>query len=179
MVLPPVSSSTDVQASNSVLSHATFPLAEAGYYVMPVTLVAETFKENGLTQPAEMHDVPIAKLRQIFGADAAMYISITKYGTSFQVINSVTRVAVEAKLVDLKNGAVLWTGNASASSEEGQNQQSGLGIVGLLITAAIKQAIATTTDQSHEIARIATTRLLSAQPNGMLAGPRSPAFGKD
>lgn len=102
VVLPPLNSTTDVKASNSVLTYSTLPLAESGYYVFPVTLVAETFKENGLPLPADIHAAPVDKLRQIFGADAAMYINITRYGSVYQVVNSVTVVSADAKLVDLK-----------------------------------------------------------------------------
>jgi len=179
LVLPPVNNTPEVQASYSVLSHATRPLAEAGYYVMPVTLVAEAFKENGMTQPTDMHATSVEKLRQIFGADAALYVTISKYGTVYQVINSVSVVSVDAKLVDLKTGKLLWTGSASASSDEGKNQQQG-GLFGALITAIVNQVMATALDQSHQIAGVATTRLMSAgMGNGMLYGPRSPNYGKD
>lgn len=180
LVLPPLNNTPEVQASNTVLAYATHPLAEAGYYVMPVTLVGETFKENGMTQPAEMHATSADKLRQIFGADAALYINIKNYGTTYQVIDSASIVTAEAKLVDLKTGKQLWTGTATASSKEGENNQNAGGLVGLLITAVIKQIVATTFDQSHRIAGITTERLLSAgQPNGILYGPRNPKFGKD
>lgn len=179
LVLPPVNNTTDVTATNSVLSYTTRPLAEAGYYVMPVTLVSEAFKENGMTQPADMHATSTTKLKEIFGADAALYIKISKFGTTYQVINSESVVAAEADLVDLQSGKLLWHGSARASSEEGQNQQQG-GLAALLITAIVKQIVATTVDQSHQVSAVATTRLLSAgQPNGILFGPRSPSFGKD
>jgi hypothetical protein len=179
LVLPPVNNSPEVSASYSVLSYATRPLAEAGYYVMPVTLVAEAFKENGMTQPSDMHATSAAKLQEIFGADAALYISISKYGTTFQVIDSETLVAAQANLIDLKTGKTLWTGTAQASSAESNNQNQG-GLAVLLISAIIKQIVATTSDHSHQIAGVATTRLLSAgQRNGLLYGPRSPHYGKD
>ena len=179
LVLPPVNNSPEVVASNSVLSHATRPLAESGYYVLPVTLVAETFKENGMTQPSDMHATPADKLVKIFGADAALYITVQKYGTVYQVVNSASIVSAEAKLVDLKNGKLLWKGAASASSEEGNNQQQG-GLAVLLISAIVKQVIATTMDQSQVVAGTTTNRLLAAgQPNGLLYGPRSPHYGKD
>jgi hypothetical protein len=178
VVLPPINNTTDIAASNSVLAQSTRPLAESGYYVLPVTLVAETFKENGLTQPTDMHEAPIAKLRQIFGADAAMYITVTKFGTSYKVISSASEVNAEAKLVDLKTGVVLWTGQARASSEEGQNQQQG-GLLGAVITALVKQVLASTTEQNYRIAGVAADRLLGAHPNGILVGPRSPNYGKD
>lgn len=179
LVLPPVNNSPEVTASNSVLSYVTRPLAEAGYYVLPVTLVAETFHENGMTQPADMHATPADKLVKIFGADAALYITVQKYGTVYQVVNSASIVSAQAKLVDLKTGKLLWEGSASASSEEGNNQQQG-GLAGLLIAAIVKQVIATTLDQSHVVAGTATQRLLAAgQPRGILYGPRSPNYGKD
>lgn len=80
LVLPPVNNSPDVSASYSVLAQVTHPLAESGYYVIPVSLVAEAFKENGLTQPTEMHATSLEKLNQIFGADSALYLTITKFG---------------------------------------------------------------------------------------------------
>lgn len=178
LVLPPVNNSPEVKASYSVLSYATKPLAEAGYYVMPVTLVAEAFKENGVTQPSDMHATSAQKLREIFGADAALYVSISKYGTVYQVLNSASIVAADAKLVDLKTGKLLWSGSASASSAEGENQQGGLAV--LLIAALVKQVMGTMMDQSHQIAGITSARLLSAGvPNGLLYGPRSPNYGKD
>lgn len=179
LVLPPVNKSSEIAATYSVLSYATRPLAEAGYYVMPVTLVAEAFKENGMTEPTDMHATSPEKLKQIFGADAALYITISKYGTTYQIINSESLVAAQATLVDLKTGKTLWTGSAQASSSESQNHQAG-GLAGLLITAIIKQVVASTFDQSHQIAGITTTRLLSTGPNGgLLYGPRSPNYGKD
>jgi hypothetical protein len=179
VVLPPINKSPEVPASYSVLSYATRPLAEAGYYVMPVTLVAEAFKENGMTEPSDMHTTSPEKLRQIFGADAALYITVSKYGTVYQVVNSESLVAAQAKLVDLKTGKTLWTGAAQASSAESNNNQSG-GLAALLITAIVKQVIASSLDQSHQIAGIATTRLLSPRPiDGLLYGPRSPNFGKE
>lgn len=178
LVLPPLNNTPEVQATYSVLSWATLPLAESGYYVLPVTLVAETFKENGVTQPVDMHATPAAKLREIFGADAALYITITQYGTVYRILSSAAIVTAGARLVDLKTGKVLWTGAATASSEEGQNQQSG--VAGLLISAIVKQVIATVTDKSHEVAGITTARLLSSnRVNGILPGPRAPHFGKD
>jgi hypothetical protein len=180
LVLPPLNNTPEVQASFSVLSYVTRPLAEAGYYVMPVTMVAEAFKENGMTQPAEMHATSAEKLRQIFGADAVLYITVKKYGTVFQIINSASIVTAEASLMDLKTGKQLWAGTATASSAEGENNQNVGGLVGLLVAAVVKQIVATSIDQSHKIAAITTTRLLSAgQPRGILFGPRSPSYGKD
>ena len=180
LVLPPVNNSPDVTATYSVMSFVTKPLSEAGYYVMPVGMVAQAFKENGLTQPTDMHQTAPAKLHEIFGADAALYITVTKFGSTYTVLNSETLVRVEGKLMDLKSGATLWQGSAQATSAEAQQQQQG-GLAGLLISAIIKQVMASTFDESHKYSGVATERLLTtnARQNGLLYGPRSPNFGKD
>lgn len=178
LVLPPVNESPDVNATPSVWSHATLPLAEAGYYVLPVTLVDETFRQNGVTTANEVQDIPYTKLRDFFGADAAVYMKITKYGTSYAVLASETRVEVEGRIIDLRSGELLWQGKAVATSAEEQQQSQG-GLVGLLVTAIVKQIIGTATDASYRYAGIANQRMLGApRYNGVLPGPRSPNYGK-
>lgn len=178
LVLPPLNNSPEVKATNSIYAQVTYPLAEAGYYVLPVAVVGETFKQNGLTNAADIHTVDIKKLDEIFGADAALYVTISNYGASYTVLNSVVTVSVGAKLVDLKTGNVLWTGAASASNNEGGNNGGG-GLIGALVAAAVKQIINNVSDTSHPVAGVASARLLSAgQANGILYGPRSENYLK-
>jgi hypothetical protein len=179
LVLPPLNTSPDIKASYSLLSQVTFPLAEAGYYVLPIALVDETFRQNGLTTPDDIHQAPANKLKEIFGADAALYITVTEYGTKYMVITSETAVTANAKLVDLKTGTTLWTGSARASSAENSNNSGG-GLIGMLITAAVTQIINSSTDAGYPVAGMTSNRLLSAgQPAGLLYGPRSPKYGTD
>jgi hypothetical protein len=177
VVLPPLNESPDIKATYAMLSQATYPLAESGYYVLPVALVDETFRQNGLTVPGDIHTVPVPKLREIFGADAALYVTVTDYGSRYQVVSSVTRVAANAKLVDLKSGDVLWSGTAVAAKDSGN---SGGGLVGMLITAAISQAVNHLSDASYPVAGMTSVRLLSAgTQGGILYGPRSPKYQSD
>ncbi len=88
LVLPPLNESPDVKATYSMLSQVTFPLAEAGYYVVPVALADETFRQNGLTSAGDVHQVSPAKLREIYGADAALYVTVSDYGTRYMVIRA-------------------------------------------------------------------------------------------
>jgi hypothetical protein len=178
LVLPPVNESPEVNATPGVWSHTTVPLAEAGYYVLPITLVNETFRENGVSNANDAQGIPFAKLREVFGADAALYMKIKKYGTSYNVLASETRVEIEGRLVDLRSGDLLWQGKAVASSAEEQQQSQG-GLIGLLVTAVVKQILGTMTDASYKYAGIADYRMLGApRYNGVLPGPRSPNYGK-
>lgn len=180
LVLPPVNETTDTNATSGLLSQMTMPLAESGYYVMPVAEVTETFRQNGITMPADMQDVPPAKLREIFGADAVLYTKVTQYGSVYQVLDSNTYVAASAKLVSLTNGDVLWQGTASANGKELGNSGVSGNLVVMLVQAAVKQIAHSLTDESHKVAGLTSQRLLSAgQPNGLLYGPRSPKYGTD
>jgi hypothetical protein len=175
LVLPPLNQSPDIKATPAVWSSATRPLAEAGYYVFPVTLTDETFKQNGVTTSYDAQQIPADKLRQFFGADAALYLSVGEYGSRYQVILSESAVQVSARLVDLRDGALLWDGSARASSAEQQQSQGGL--IGLLVQALVYQIINTTTDAAYGYAGIASARLFNG-PEGVLFGPRSPRAGQ-
>ncbi|MGR3911330.1 DUF799 domain-containing protein [Burkholderia sp. SR8] len=179
LVLPPINDTSDVTATYGMLSQMTLPLAESGYYVVPVAVMDETFKQNGLTNAAEIQQTSPAKLREIFGADAALYSKVSQYGTVYRVLASATVVSASAKLVDLRTGDVLWQGRASASSDEGGNNGGG-GLIGMLVVAAVKQIANTLMDQSHSVAAYTSSRLLSAgPPSGILYGPHSPKYGTD
>ena len=177
LVLPPVNDSPDIKATPGVWANATLPLAEAGYYVLPVTLVDETFRGNGVQSANEAQDVPYRRLRDVFGADAAVYLRVKTYGTRYAVVLSETRVEVEGKIVDLRTGDLLWQGSASASSAEQQQAQGGL--VGLLVAAVVNQIVGTATDASFNYAGIASQRMLGVpRVNGVLPGPRSRLYGQ-
>ncbi|WP_423758662.1 DUF799 domain-containing protein [Burkholderia sp. NLJ2] len=179
LVLPPINDTSEVGATYGVLSQMTLPLAESGYYVVPVAVMDETFKQNGLTNAAEIQETSPAKLREIFGADAALYSKVSQYGTVYRILASATVVSASAKLVDLRTGDVLWQGRASASSDEGGNNGGG-SLIGMLVVAAVKQVANTLMDQSHDVAAFTSNRLLSAgPPSGLLYGPHSPKYGTD
>lgn len=179
LVLPPTNHTSEVIAPYGVLAAVTQPLAESGYYVFPVALVDETFKNNGMTVAEDIHAIPLKKLQSIFGADAVLYIDVQQYGTNYVVLSSDTVVEVTATLKDLKTGALLWQGHARAASSERNDSNVGGGLVGMLVEAAVTQIIETSTDTSAQIAHTATQRLLSAGSyNGLLYGPRSPKHNK-
>jgi hypothetical protein len=177
LVLPPVNRSPEVKASASVFAVAPYPLAESGYYVIPVTLVEEVFRQNGVTVAEEAQALPPDKLRAIFGADAALYITIERYGVSYRLIESVVELFAAARLVDLRTGQELWQGRVNLVV--GQNNNSN-GLIAMLLSAAINQIANTLSDSSHTIARAASQQLLfSGNRDNMLYGPYHPRYGTD
>ena len=171
LVLPPINQSTDVRGTYSYLSTVTRPLAEMGYYVFPVAEVDELMKENGLPTAGEMRTAPLDKIGEIIGADSVLYVTLTKYGSKYEVISSVTTVAVNAKLVDVKTGLTLWEGTTVA--QQSSSDSSG-NIFAALITAAVTQIVNSATDPAHDVSSMANYQLFTPKDHGLIYGPYFP-----
>lgn len=169
LVLPPINETTEVNASYSFLTTNTRPLAELGYYVFPVVVVDQYFKQNGVTVPDEMQKVPLPKLHEVFGADAVLYLTVEKYGSKYQVLASTSYVYARGKLVDCRSGTLLWEGSVRTEYAG----QSGL------LEALVTQVMNKLTDQPHNVAALASMQLFMPPGQGLLKGPRHPEVGKD
>lgn len=180
LVLPPVNDSPDVKATYSYWPTVIAPVAEAGYYVFPISVVDNMFKENGVTNGSDAQSIAPQKLQEIFGADAALYIRIKEYGSKYQVIQSVATVSADAKLVDLKTGDVIWIGEKklSQSSSDGNS-----GLLGAVVGALVEQISSNFNDRAYPIASMVNAQLFTPTPyspgTGLLYGPRSPQYQQD
>jgi len=172
LVLPPLNESVDVNAPYNWLSTISMPLGEAGYYVFPVAVIDAYMKDNGLPTPDEMHNVSLAKLREVIGPDAVLYVTIEDWGQKYQVLSSTTVVKAHARLVHTATGTEIWNGNAVAVESSGTSND----LVGMLITAAISQVIDSTSDTAHGAARRANLEMVLDDRSGLPPGPYSPDY---
>jgi len=184
LVMPPVNLSPDIKAQATFLATSTVPLAEAGYYVIPVALSNEAFKQNGVTVAEEAHAIEFGRLREIFGADAALYITIYRFGARYQILNSALEAEASARLIDLRNGMELWSGYAAVSDNSVDSMgsiDSGETLLALLIGAAVSQIINTVSDNSFYVGRKANYQMLSGgeRRGNILYGQYHPKYGED
>lgn len=173
LVLPPVNESPDTRATYGYWATVTLPVAEAGYYVFPISVVDTMFKENGVTNGFDAQAIAPQKLQEIFGADAALYVKVKEYGSKYQVIQSVATVAVEAKLIDLKTGTLLWEGEKKIQQA---NNNGNAGLVGMLVGALVDQISNHLSDRAYMLSGNVSSQLYTPQlnlQNGLLFGPRS------
>ena len=185
LVMPPVNLSLDIDAPDVFLATSTVPLAESGYYVIPAALSQEMFRQNGIHSASDAHAIDYRRLREVFGADAALYITVTRFGVSYQVLRSVVQAYANAALVDLRTGLEIWAGRVAYEDEVGnQLYLSGANLaeqlLAMIIGAAIEQVANVIFNQSYEAGRRANSMLLSAENSrGLLYGPYHPKFGTD
>ena len=153
-------------------------IAEKGYYVFPVALVDQFMKENGLPSANEMQNIPLSKIQEIIGADAVLYVKITEYGTTYQIINSSTQVSATGRLVDVKTGLLLWDGSVTLAQNSNSGANSGNPLaapVAAAVGALVDQIINTSTDHAHEVSKLANVQLFMNKERGLLDGPYAAA----
>jgi len=177
LVLPPLNSSVEAEASNKFLSTVSRPLGERGYYVFPIAVVDNMMKENGLLSPNDMHQVPLKKIDEIFGADAVLYITIDDWGQSYQILSTQTTVAISYRLVDVKTGMTLWVQSGRAVKGSG----GGNDIIADLIVAVVTKIVddAMEVDHSRPLAIQVNHGIFNNRNHGLLLGQRHPKFTED
>ena len=174
LVLPPLNESLDANASYSYVTTISKPLAERGYYVFPVAVVDQFMKDNGLPTPGEMHGVSLAKIDEIIGPDAVLYITVEEFSQKYLILSSNTTVRARAFLVDVESGNQLWDGSVNVVLSSG----GGGDPIAAIIVAAVEQVVDRVTDQTHIAAGMANDRLINNANNGLLVGPLHPEFGE-
>jgi hypothetical protein len=174
LVLPPLNESTAIEGTYGYLTTVTRPVSERGYYVFPVAVVDQFMKDNGLPTASEMQQAPLAKIAEITGADAVLFLDLKQYGAHYQILSSTVVVEVAAKLVDTRTGILLWEGHGTA-----QQANNGSGnLFADLIAAAITQVLNKHTDRAHQVSRLANANLFFPEQTGLPYGPYSPKYDK-
>lgn len=133
LVLPPVNQTNNKKAFEIVLSQVTEPLAEKGYYVLPVAVTTEMLRQNGVLDADVAQKLPVARLREIFGADAALYLTITEFGKIYNGPETGSIITINALLTDLATGSPIWQGRTTANSNDGVASSNG-GMFGSLFS---------------------------------------------
>ncbi|MGA3008250.1 MAG: GNA1162 family protein, partial [Opitutaceae bacterium] len=80
-------------------------------------------------------------------------------------------VSAEAKLVDVKTGVTLWSGTVTVQQS---SSDSGGGILGALVTAAVTQIVNSNADPAHNVSSMANCQLFELKDHGLLHGPYFP-----
>ena len=171
LVVPAVNKSLDVDAPNYLLSTLTVPLAEKGFYVMPVNTTKFVLEQEGLYEGEQIHSQTPEALAKLFDADSVLYITINRWDAKYAVITTTVTVELDYRMVS-RDGVEIWQAKQQMQySPESSN--SGNPFVDL-ISSAIKAAIARAAPDYMPLARQANMQVFVLGPNAIPNGPYRP-----
>ena len=143
--------------------------------------------------PAEVQlermEAPLARLGELTGADAVLFLRLNQYGSRYQLDNFSTTISVVGKLVDVRSGLTLWEGSGSAYEDsatepEYDSDKSILenilaGIFSDIFSAAVDSAVSGLSDNTHALCDDANKELFFNPGYGLLYGPYHPHYGAE
>ena len=174
LIMPPGNTTNSLKAPESFMAAVAEPLAEAGYYVFPPLATLKYFQSQGVAYANEAGEVSGKKLREVFGADAALYSTVEEWGEVYQVITAHNTIKVQMSLVDLKSGNQIWTGQVYGVDKSGGNSWSGI-----LAEALIHGLTKSSDADAIALARGASYTALHNFQTGLIYGTRRPNFAED
>lgn len=164
LILPPMNESTAAEAKQYYSTTIQEPLAYAGYYTFPYPVTTEILKQEGIYDTELLVDMPLAKFREYFGADAVLFTTIKKWDLSYIVVASTLTVSVDCALKSTRTDQILWSYNGTVTVDlSGGN--SGGGLAGLIVNAVVT-AVNTAMADYVPYARQANYRALTSLPYG-------------
>jgi len=169
LILPPMNESTDAEAKDYYMTTTEIPFALAGYYTFPTEMISDIMKQEGVYDTEVLHNLPLNKFYEYFGADAVLFTTIKKWDVSYVVLGSSLTISIEAKIMSTKTSEELWkyTGTVVVNLSGGGNN----GLLGLVISSAINTAVVDYVQHAHTVNRIIV--------NTLPAGPYNSAYMKD
>jgi len=169
VVLPVENRTTEAEAPRFFLATISHPLIDRGYYVYPPHLIEEILVREGIDPSSAPHSIDARRLDDYLGADAALYVTIDEWDTTYAVLSSAVAVGMTYRLVDTRTGDVLWErqGRRVISSNGGVSAGGGTaGLVAGLVSSAVSAAVHAATTPYVPIARRVNRETLADLPPG-------------
>lgn len=145
LILPPINESTAAEAKEYYSTTIQEPLSYWGYYVLPYELTTDLLKMEGIYDTELLKNVPLAKFREYFGADAVLFTNIKIWNLSYMVLAANLTVSINCEIKSTKTDRILWRYNGTVVVDlSGGNTGGGIG--GLIAKAVITAVQAAAAD---------------------------------
>lgn len=178
LVLPALNNTVAVEAPEFFLSTISQPFAQRGYYVFPANMVKSVLENDGLSDASLIYNADTRRLGELFGCDAALYLSIEKWESQYVVLATSTNVEFNYEMRSCNTGEVLWEENMALSYSP-QASSSG-NLVADLIAQAVTAAIEKGMPNYMPLAQQANFAAAGTAGQGLPAGPYlNEAYGND
>ncbi|MCI0370203.1 MAG: DUF799 domain-containing protein [candidate division NC10 bacterium] len=176
VIVPAINKTTAVEAPIVFNTTATKPFAERGYYVYPVFLTRDILNDLGLSDEGLIAQAQPQRFREIFGADAVLFVTVNTWATTYVVLASSVTVEANYKLVDSDSGEVIWERTERVVETSGGGGGGGLGG---LVARAISAALTAILVDYRPLARKMNTLAVDKPGQGLPAGPYRSEYKQD
>jgi hypothetical protein len=127
LILPTTNSSMNSSVDEVYRYTISEVVAQKGYYLFPIHLVDGFFKSENLTDANSIRYISLDRLKEVFGADAVLYINIDNWDSSVSIKDVIQGVQISYNLVDTKTKRSIWS-KIALYSENRVNNVSNIGI---------------------------------------------------
>lgn len=177
LVMPAINRSVEVNAPDYFLSTIVRPLAERGYYVLPVNVTKRLLEDDGLADANLVHEADATRLAELFGADAILYVTIERWDARYLLLTTQVTVEFTYVIKSGRTGEELWR---MTESMVYQPQSSAAGHpLAMLISLAVQAAVTKAAPNYIPLTQQANWLAVTRPSQGLPAGPYSPSYKKD
>lgn len=168
LVVPAINQTTAADAPALYATTVLPPLAEAGYYVMPIPVVEQLFQQQGITDGSQLREITPARFKTLFGADAVLFVTIVRWDTSYYVTGGNVSVGLDFTLVSTTTSQTIWSQAQTLNVETSGNSND-------LLVSIIATALNTAFTQYIDLARDINVGAIRQLP----VGPYHPQHRQD
>lgn len=143
LVMPPINTTSNVDAKDYFYYTLNQTLADAGYYVYPSLLAMETLQTESAYDAEMFVNGDISKFGSTFGADLLLFTTITKWEK--HVMPARVVVGIDYALRSTTTGETVYHRESTFTCNT-QAQSSGSGLFALALQAAMTVAQTALTD---------------------------------
>jgi hypothetical protein len=166
LVVPSINQSTAADAPDLYSATITVPLANAGFYVLPIAITEKILQSEGLSEGMMFKDIPPQKFSEFLGSDAVLYVTIEKWDTNYYVLGGDVTVKINYILKSSKTGQNLWNFNQQIVLDtSSQDSDASFGLAGLLVKAIVT-AVQTAAQDYVPVAHNVNVKALQSIPFG-------------
>lgn len=169
LVMPPINNTTNVEAKEALYTSVSYPLAEAGYYVISPFMAMEILRNESAYDAENFINAPLGKFKEYFDADAVVFSVIDKWTKSGFSVKTDISYVVKSTITN----EILFDRKCSLTLDLSSNSSDNslIGTMMSLVVSAMKTAIT----EHIEAARMANSYIFNDIPRGKY----SPDFMQD
>ena len=109
LIVPAINESTAADAGDLLNVTVTQPFTNHGYYVIPMPIVADIFRREGILEGTQVKGLPTSIFKKNFGADSVLFMTIESWDKNYAILAGNVTVSIEYVLLSTETHEVLWS----------------------------------------------------------------------